>query len=111
MMDSEERDVFFYLNGQADLFVSAIAIRRHAGGEHKSRAQLDWARPVLLRMIERGILETDESNMYRLKPIPERPATKRWISPQIASILQRSGRNFKGLVENTGDAETYYDQL
>ncbi len=30
---------------------------------------------------------------------------------QIASILKRSGKSFKGLVENTEGEEAYYDKL
>lgn len=110
-MDSEEREVFFYLREQRDRFVSALAIGRQAGGRHKARATPDWARPVLLRMVERGILETDEASAYRLRPIPASSAAKQWISPQIASILKRSGKSFQGLVENPEDEEAYYDKL
>lgn len=110
-MDSEERDIFFYLREQREQFVSAIAIGRHAGGKHKFREAPNWAKPALSRMVERGILETDDANCYRLKAIPEPSTAKQWVSPQIASILKRSGKNFKGLVENTGDAEAYYDKL
>ncbi len=111
MMDSEEREIFSYLREQRERFVPAIAICRQAGGKHKARETPDWARPVLLRMVERGILETDAANAYRLKPIPESATAKQWVSPQIANILKRSGKSFKGLVENTGDEEAYYDQL
>lgn len=111
MMDSEEREIFFYLREQGEQFVSGLTIDRHAGGRRKARQSPDWARPVLLRMVERGILETDDARSYRLKPIPPPPPTKQWISPQMAGILKRSGKNFTVLHENTGDAEAYYDQL
>ena len=111
MMDSEEREIFYYLRGQGEQFISATAIGRHAGGRQKARERPDWAKAVLARMRERGILETDDTNSYRLKPLPETGGNKKWISPQIAGILRRSGKSFKGLVENSGDAEAYYDQL
>lgn len=110
-MDSEEREIFFYLRQQREKFVSAIAIGRHAGGKHKFREAPNWAKSVLLRMLERGILETDVASGYRLRPIPEPPTAKQWISPQIANILKRSGKNFQGLGENPGDEEAYYDKL
>ena len=84
---------------------------RNAGGKHKFREAPGWAKPVLSRMVERGKLETNEASGYRLKPIPEPTTAKQWVSPQIASTLERSGNDFKGLVENTGDAEAYHDQL
>jgi hypothetical protein len=111
MMDSEEREIFFYLREQRDQFVSAVSISRHAGGRRKARETPDWARPVLARMVERGILEIDQASGYRLKPIPPPPTAKQWISPQMASILKRSGKNFQALHVNTGDEEAYYDQL
>jgi hypothetical protein len=102
MMDAEERDIFFYLREQREQFVSAIAIGRHAGGKHKFREAPSWAKPALSRMVERGILEMDEASCYRLK---------QWVSPQIANILKRSGKNFKGLVDSAGGDEAYYDKL
>lgn len=110
-MDSDEREIFYYLREQREQFVPAVAISRQAGGKHKARATPDWARSVLMRMVERGILETDAANAYRLKPIPKSPTAKQWVSPQIASILKRSGKSFKGLVENAETEESYYDQL
>jgi len=110
-MDSEEREIFFYLRGQGNQFISGTSIGRQAGGRQKARERPDWAKPVLLRMMERGILETDDTNSYRLKPIPEPSDARQWVSPQIASILRRSGKKFKGFVENAGDTEAYYDQL
>jgi hypothetical protein len=111
MMDAEERDIFFYLREQREQFVSAIAIGRHAGGKHKFREAPSWAKPALSRMVERGILEMDEASCYRLKPIPEPTTGKQWVSPQIANILKRSGKNFKGLVDSAGGDEAYYDKL
>ena len=111
MMDSEARDRFFSLGEQREQFVSAIAIGRQAGGKHKFREAPGWAGPVLSRKVERGILETAEASCYRLKPIPEPTTAKQWASPQIASLLKRSGNNFQGFVEHPGDAAAHYDKL
>ncbi len=110
-MDAEERDIFFYLREQREQFLSAIAIGRHAGGKHKFREAPSWAKSVLTRMVERGILEMDEAGCYRLTPIPEPTTAKQWVSPQIANILKQSGKNFKGLVDSAGGDEAYYDKL
>ena len=110
-MDSEEREIYFYLREQRDRFVPAVAICRQAGGKQKGRIMPDWAKPVLLRMVERGILEMDAANAYRLKPIPETLGAKKWISPQIASILKRSGKSFNGVADNRDGEEAYYDNL
>ena len=57
------------------------------------------ARPVSSRMVERDILEKDDTNCYRLKPIPERATVK------------QSGKQFKGLIENAGDEAACSDKL
>ena len=110
-MDADERDIFFHLWEQPEQFMSAIAIGRHAGGKPKFREAPSWAKPVLSRMVERGILEMDEASCYRLTPIPEPTTAKQWVSPQIANILKRSGKSFKGLVDSAGADEAYYDKL
>lgn len=112
MMDSEEREVYYYLKAELGKFVPANAISRHAGGKHKYREAPDWARPVLLRMQERGILEVDAVGAYRLKPRPSKEATtKRWVSPQIAAILKRSGKQFDDVIRGDDEMDTYYDSL
>ena len=112
MMDADEREVYLYLKGQPDQSFPATSICRYAGGKHKFRESPDWARPVLLRMLERGIVEIDTSGAYRLKPLPkDQPVTKRWVSPQIAAILSKSGRNFDGIIKGNNDSDTYYNSL
>jgi hypothetical protein len=113
MMDSDEREVFFFLRSQSDQSFSAGSICRHAGGKRRFRDAPDWARPVILRMVERGILEVDATGNYRLKPLPKaRSAAKRWVSPHIAAILKESGRKFgDGLEPDDGEAEAYYNSL
>jgi len=111
-MDSEEREVYFYLKGQPDQFVPANSIRRHAGGKHKFRDSPDWARAVLRRMLERGIVEADAADAYRLKPKPKTESgTKRWVSPQIAAILKQSGQQFEHVIKDGEDLDAYYDSL
>jgi hypothetical protein len=111
MMDSEEREIYHHLKGLRDQFVPANAISRQAGGRRRFRESPDWAKPALLRMVERGILETDGSNSYRLKPMPPRGETKRWVSPQLAMLLKASGKQFEGLEDGADDTDTYYDRL
>jgi hypothetical protein len=113
MMDSDEREVFFFLRSQAGQSFPSGSICRHAGGKHRFRDSPDWARPVILRMVERGILEVDAAGNYRLKPLPKiRLASKRWVSPHIAAILKESGRKFHDVLEpDDGEAEAYYNSL
>ena len=111
-MDSDEREIYCYLKGQPDQFVSAHSISRHAGGKHRFRDSPDWARPVLLRMKKRGIVVMDATGAYRLGPLPSSESTtKRWVSPQIAAILRRSGQDFEHLADHRADPDTYYNSL
>jgi len=112
MMDSDEREIYFYLKSQPHQFVPANSICRHAGGKHKYRDSPDWAKPALLRMVERGIVVADTTGAYQLKPRPKtQSAAKRWVSPQIAAILKKSGQDFDHVIKNGDDADAYYDSL
>lgn len=112
MMDSDEREVYCFLKGQPDQFVPAISICRHAGDKHRRRESPDWAKPVLRRMQQRGILEVDAAGEYRLKPRPrDASPAKRWVSPQIAAILKKSGRSFDEVIKGDDDLDAYYNRL
>lgn len=112
MMDADEKEIFRYLRAEPEQFIPANSICRLAGGKHKHRESPDWAKPALLRMIERGILETDSAGGYRLKPIPVADAnTRRWVSPQLAEVLRKSGKKFDIMIQGDGDIESYYDSL
>jgi len=110
-MDDAEKEIFRYLRGAEAGFVPVTAISRHAGGKHKYRETPDWAKPVLLRMVERGILELDANAAYRLKPLPAVDPARRWVSPQIAEMLRKSGKKFDGMIQPEGDVEAFYDSL
>jgi len=112
MMDSDEREIYFYLKGQPDRFIPISSIGRHAGGKHKYRGSPDWAKPALLRMEERAIGVADATGAYQLKPRPKtQSAAKRWVSPQIAAILKKSGQDFDHVIKNGDDADAYYESL
>jgi len=111
-MDSEEHEVYFYLKDQIDQFVSANSICRHAGGRRRFCESPEWAKAVLRRMQERGIVEADATGAYRLKPMPRAgSAAKRWVSPQIEAILKQSGQKFNYVIKNGDDADAYYNSL
>jgi hypothetical protein len=70
-MDADERAVYYYVKSRRPQFVSDRDIGRHAGGKRRFRYNPEWAKPVLLGMIERDILETDAEGNYRLKAMPK----------------------------------------
>ena len=114
-MDAEEREIYYYLKSWKSEFISNREISRRAGGKHKFRDDHDWARPVLDRMAERGILESNSEGHYRIKPHPS-PSdnkTRKWVSPQVAKILKESGKNFGDsvILDNDGETDAYYENL
>jgi hypothetical protein len=111
MMDADEREIFYYLKGWQKQFVSPAEVCRRAGGKRRFREEPDWAKPALMRMIEKGILETDPSGYVRIKPIPKRDKARRWASPQIARILANSGKDYSGVIIVDEDPDAYYDAL
>lgn len=113
MMDADEKEIFRYVRTEPDRFFPAVSICRHAGGKHKHRESPDWARPALLRMVERGILELDALGGYRLTPIPvvQSSNTRHWVSPQIAELLRKKGKKFDSMIQQEDDPEAYYDSL
>ena len=110
-MDADEREVYYYVKSRRPQIVSERDIGRHVGGKRRFRYNQEWAKPVLLRMIERGILETDAEGNYRLKAMPKKETQgKRWASSQFAEILKASGKGFANLI-TVDDEDEYYIRL
>ncbi len=111
-MDADEREIYQFLKSWGNEFIAAREICRRAGGRRRFNEDAEWAKPVLLRMVERGILESNSTGHFRIKPLPKKNKAKKWISPDIAKILKESGVE----VENAADEgvvapDEYYDQL
>src|SRR5512136_283839 len=98
-MDADEKDICMYLKGWSGQFVSGREIARRAGGKKRFRDQPDWAPPVLNRLVEKGIVESDSTGHYRLKPVSKKTRAQRYLSPQVKRILEASGKNFYGVFE------------
>jgi hypothetical protein len=111
-MDADEREVYYYVKSWGRDFVSTREISRRAGGKHKYRQTPDWAQPVIARMVERGILESDNAGHYRVKAASKKDKKKRhWVSPQVAKILKESGRDFSESIKVEEDPDSYYESL
>lgn len=95
-MDADERDIVTYLKSWSGQFVSGREIARRAAGKRRFEKEPDWAVPVLARMVEKGILETDSAAHFRLLPESRhREKKKQWVSPEIRKILERAGKEFE----------------
>ncbi len=108
-MDGDEREIFQFLKSRGEDFVNAVEIARRAGGKRKFHEDPEWAKPLLVRMTERGILQSDPLGRYRVKPVGRKGKDKRWVSPDIAQILKESGVEAEGANELGSD--DYYEQL
>ena len=97
-MDADENDICQYLKSWPGQFVSTKEICRRAGGKWRYREDERWALPVLQRLIETGLVESDSTGHFRLIQRHETTQSKkRWVSPQIQRILEQSGKDFSGV--------------
>lgn len=107
-MDIEEREIFLFLKTYGSTFVAAREICRRAGGRRRYDEDHEWAKPILARMVERSILESNSEGQYRIKPVKKKKDTK-WVSPDIARILKESGVDVD--VGQEAASDEYYEQL
>jgi hypothetical protein len=86
IVTSDERDIFQFLKTWSSMFISSSEIARRVGGRKRVHADPRWAKPILVSMADRGILETDLLGRYRIKPV-RRKKREKWVAPDIAKIL------------------------
>ena len=108
-MDADEREIFHFLKSWGGEYVGAVEIARRAGSKKRFHQDENWAKPVLMRMADRGILESDASGRYRVKPVSRKDKQKRWVAPDIAKILQESGVQVENADDVAGDE--FYEEL
>ena len=110
-MDADEREIYQFLKSWGTQFVHTREICRRAAGRKRFNDEPEWAKPVLLRMAERGILESNATGHYRIKPVKKKKG-KRWVSPDIAKILKEGGVEVESAGDESGiGSDEYYDQL
>ena len=65
------KEICNFLKCHHGQFVSAREIARRAGGKWRFRDDPNWAMPILLRLVEKGFVESDAAGYYRLRPTEE----------------------------------------
>jgi hypothetical protein len=92
-MQQEEKDICDYLKSMRGQYVSGKEIARRAGGKRRFRQDPTWATPFLLELVDRKIVESDSTGHFRLvnKDEEARSARRKWVSPQMKSILEKGG--------------------
>ncbi len=98
-MDADETAITNYLKTLPGQFVGSREIARRTSGRSRFRNNPGWALPILSRLVEMKIIESDGYGHYRLKAKKDSRKRERWVSPQIRQILERSGKNFEGVYE------------
>lgn len=97
-MDSDQRDIVNYLK-EITTFISGREICRHAGGKLRNRNDQYWAMEPLNRLVEQGIVEVNPAGAYRLvRKQGADPKHKKWVSPHMKQLLEKSGKDFKHLI-------------
>lgn len=109
-MDTEERDIFQFLKIWGAGFTAPREIARRAGSKKRFYQDPDWAKPILKRMEERGILESDLQGRFRIKPVAKpKPA-----GPGAAEAAQIPLENGVVADDNAAGAvatDEYYEKL
>jgi hypothetical protein len=107
-MDADQSAICEFLRQWPDQYVSRKEICRRAGGKWRFREDENWAVPVLSRMREERIIESDDTGHFRLvseKSKDGKNTQRMWMSPAIRSILKSSGQSF-GTIDLDKDPET-----
>ncbi len=107
-MDADQNAICQFLKSWPGQFVSRREICRRAGGKWRYREDEHWAVPVLQRLLEDRLIESNETGHFRLltkNANDSRNKQRVWLAPAYRSILQKSGRNF-GTIDLDKEPET-----
>lgn len=112
-MTHDENLIFLFLKPYKRAYVAGREVAKRAAGRRRFHSDPDWAKVLLVRMVEREILETDPAGHYRIKPPPTKKRDDRkWVAaPAMAHLLNTSGRSFEGVWtvdEEEVDLDEYY---
>jgi len=95
-MDADEREIIHFLQTWGSTYVNGKEIARRASTKKRFNEDPDWAKPVLLRLVEKNLLESDASGRFRLKAESKHKKDHRWVAPDIKEILQEGGVHVEG---------------
>ena len=65
ILSSDEIEVLEYLKAYNGEFVSMGEICRSAGGRHKYKDSPNWARGIMPRLVDEGLIQVNERGHYR----------------------------------------------
>ena len=102
-MSSDEIEIYRYLKSQPREFIPSFEICRRVASKRRFRASPHWALPILTQMADRGILESDGSDAYRisstlLERIEKERRSQRWLAPHIRRIFETSRKDLSRII-------------
>lgn len=109
-MSSDEREILNYLQTWGGEFINAKEVSRRAGTKKRYHEDPDWARPIMMSMVENGLLECDLNGRFRAKVERRKGHKQIWVSPDIEKILSEKGIEI-GDADDTAAAEDQPEQL
>ena len=99
-MDYDERSIRIFLRGYPGQFVSARVISRRLGGRKRFHDDPLWVVPILNKLVEKDVIETDAQGHFRLKRrAPSDKSRRTWVSPTVKRILERSSKDFSHVID------------
>jgi hypothetical protein len=105
-MDADEKQICVFLKSFSGQFISGREIARRAGGKVRYRQDERWAVPVLIRLVEKKVIESDSTGHFRLLAQEKKDRAKTWTSPQMKKILEQSGKDFSDTLNIEDPSET-----
>lgn len=93
-MDADERDIVAYLKSWPGQYVSGREIAKRASNKRRFDREPNWAVPVLARMVEKGIIESDAMAHYRLLPETKHQKHEDAVSAELKKLLEQTGKEF-----------------
>lgn len=102
-MTADEQEIINYLQTYGAEFVGAAEICRRATTKRRFYEEPDWAKPILMSMKDRGILEADNQGRYRVKQVHKKRAGKLWVAPDIEKILRENDEETDGAAKDADE--------
>jgi len=100
-MDAEEKAICAYLKAAHGQFISRKEIARRASGKRLFHDDPNWASPLLEKLVEKKVIESNATGQYRLIIKEDsNDRRKKWVSPQMKRILEKSGQDFTHIIND-----------
>jgi hypothetical protein len=94
-MTQDEMDILSYFKANPKIWVKAKELARQVGGKFRYEQNPDWTKPVLKKFVNKELLEADSAGAYRLRPKEEEQRPRVFVTPEIAAMLRRTGKQLK----------------